>query len=295
MSDNDQTSGAGGKEIDFVLYYYEPALAASITSTVVFAILTALHIWRLLRAKAYYFTAFTVGGLFQVIGYAFRIWGHFNPESVMAFAIQGTFILVAPALFAASIYMILGRLIRTCRAEHLSLIPVNWVTRIFVLGDVIAFTVQASGAGLSAAGDYDLFKLGEKVIIGGLFVQIVFFGFFVCTSVLFQHRLTRSPTPVSIEGRLPWKRHLYVLYGTSAIILVRSIFRVVEYIQGNDGYLITHEVYLYIFDALLMAAVMAIFVVWYVGDLESKKKRKAANLDSLHSSDEIVEMGRRDA
>ncbi|CRK11047.1 hypothetical protein BN1723_009254 [Verticillium longisporum] len=133
-----------------------------------------------------------------------------------------------------------------------------------------------NGAGLSAAGDYDLFKLGEKVIIGGLFVQIVFFGFFVCTSVLFQHRLTRSPTPVSIEGRLPWKRHLY-------------------YIQGNDGYLITHEVYLYIFDALLMAAVMAIFVVWYVGDLESKKKRKAANLDSLHSSDEIVEMGRRDA
>ncbi|KAM0575152.1 hypothetical protein ACHAP9_001171 [Verticillium nonalfalfae] len=215
--------------------------------------------------------------------------------AVMAFAIQGTFILVAPALFAASIYMILGRLIRTCRAEHLSLIPVNWVTRIFVVGDVIAFTVQASGAGLSAAGDYDLFKLGEKVIIGGLFVQIVVFGFFVCTSVLFQYRLTRSPTPVSIEGRLPWKRHLYVLYGTSAIILVRSIFRVIEYIQGNDGYLITHEVYLYIFDALLMAAVMAIFIVWYVGDLESKKKRKAANLDSLHSSDGIVEMGSRGA
>jgi hypothetical protein len=31
------------------------------------------------------------------------------------------------------------------------------------------------------------------------------------------------------------------------------------YIQGNSGYLLSHEVFLYIFDALLMLAVMIMF------------------------------------
>lgn len=30
---------------------------------------------------------------------------------------------------------------------------------------------------------------------------------------------------------------------------------------GNDGYLISHEAYLYIFDALLMLSVMVIFAI----------------------------------
>jgi hypothetical protein len=60
-------------------------------------------------------------------------------------------------------------------------------------------------------------------------------------------------------SQLPWKRHLYNLYFTSGLIMVRSIFRVIEYIQGNSGYLLSHEVFLYIFDALLMLAVMIMF------------------------------------
>lgn len=50
-------------EWDFKLYRYTPSLPAAIVGVVVFAILTLLHIWRLKRHRAYYFTAFTVGGL----------------------------------------------------------------------------------------------------------------------------------------------------------------------------------------------------------------------------------------
>jgi hypothetical protein len=180
-------------------------------------------------------------------------------------------ILVAPALYAASIYMILGRLIRTMKAEHLSLVPINWVTRLFVMGDVLAFSLQAGGGGIQAAGTLELYKIGEKIIIAGLFVQIFIFGFFVCTSLLFHRRLHREPTSMVRQQVIPWSRHLYVLYTTSAIILVRSIFRVVEYLQGNDGYLISREIFLYIFDTILMAAVMVVFLVWYVDDLEKRK------------------------
>ncbi|KAM0186721.1 hypothetical protein ACHAPI_011571 [Fusarium lateritium] len=263
---------SSSNDFDFKLYRYDPSLPAAIVSVVVFAILTVLHIWRLFRVRAYYFTAFTIGGIFETVGYCGRIWGHFDKFSVGGFVIQAIPILVAPALFAASIYMILGRLIRTVGAAHLSLVPVRWVTRIFVTGDVIAFGLQAGGGGIQSAGTLDLYELGEKIIIAGLFVQIVVFGFFVLTSVLFHFRLRKSPTAESLRGDVPWARYLYVLYASSFLILVRSIFRVIEYLQGNKGYLISHEVYLYIFDAILMALVMAVLLVWYVDSLQDGPK-----------------------
>ncbi|RGP62620.1 hypothetical protein FSPOR_9199 [Fusarium sporotrichioides] len=273
---------------DFKLYRYDPSLPAAIVSVVIFAILTAAHTWRLFRVRAYYFTAFTIGGIFETVGYAGRIWSHFDTLSVGGFVLQAIPILVAPALFAASIYMILGRLIRTVGASHLSLIPVQWVTRIFVTGDVIAFSLQAGGGGIQSAGTLELYEMGEKIIIAGLLVQIVVFGFFVVTSFLFHWRLKKCPTPESLRGVVPWQRYLYVLYVSSFLILVRSIFRVVEYLQGNGGYLISHEIFLYVFDAILMALVMVILVVWYVEDLQKDTKTSDAenvNLSAYETSE----------
>jgi hypothetical protein len=184
---------------------------------------------------------------------------------------QAILILVAPALYAASIYMILGRLIRALHAENLSLVPVKWLTKIFVAGDVVAFGLQGSGGGIQAGGTSKSYKRGERIIIAGLFVQIVIFSIFVFTTSTVHRRVSKSPTPAAQQRSMPWRRHLYVLYATSGLILVRSIFRVIEYIQGNGGYLISHEIFLYIFDALLMAAVMAIFTVWYIGDLQQNE------------------------
>jgi len=59
----------------------------------------------------------------------------------------------------------------------------------------------------------------------------------------------------------PWKKLMHVLFGTSMLIMVRSVFRAAEYLEGDDGYLLAHEAYLYIFDALLMLAVMVILNV----------------------------------
>ena len=273
MASNEPTTGAASDDAgyDFKLYRYDPSLPAAIVTTIIFAILTAVHFWRLKRAGAVYFTPFLIGGIFQTIGYCGRIWSHFDKESIGGFVMQAILILVAPALFAASIYMILARLIRALGAEHLSLIPIKWVTKIFVAGDVIAFGLQAGGGGIQSAGTLEMYDMGEKIIIAGLFVQIAIFGFFVITALLFHSRMIKTSHTSQTQGSIAWQRHLYVLYITSALILIRSIFRVVEYLQGNDGYLISHEVFIYVMDALLMAIVMAIFAVWYIGDLQPRK------------------------
>lgn len=54
-------------------------------------------------------------------------------------------ILLAPPLYAASIYMTLGRLIGYLDAERLSPVSTKWLTAIFVTGDVIAFLAQGAG------------------------------------------------------------------------------------------------------------------------------------------------------
>lgn len=50
-------------EFDFKLYRYVPSLPAAVISVIAFGILTGLHVRRLYQVRAFYFTAFTVGGL----------------------------------------------------------------------------------------------------------------------------------------------------------------------------------------------------------------------------------------
>lgn len=66
-------------------------------------------------------------------------------DSTILYAIQSLLILLAPTLYAASIYMVLGRIIAFLRGEHLSYIPIEWMTKVFVAGDVLSFILQAAG------------------------------------------------------------------------------------------------------------------------------------------------------
>lgn len=110
-----------------------------------------------------------------------------------------------------------------------------------------------------------LLDLGQNIVIGGLIVQILSFGFFLVAAVIFHIRINRHPTNQSRE--VPWRRHINTLYAASILILARSIFRVVEYLQGFGGYLLSHEVFLYIFDAILMLAVMILLNVVHPSEI----------------------------
>lgn len=121
-------------------------------------------------------------------------------------------------------------------------------------------TLSFKGAGMMAIDG--LRDVGEDVLIAGLFVQLVFFGFFILVAGLYHRRLRTNPTPRSENPEIRWGHYLTTLYFTSALILIRSVFRVIEYIMGNDGYLLRNEVFLYIFDAALMFSVL-VWLNWF--------------------------------
>ena len=125
-------------------------------------------------------------------------------------------------------------------------------------------------------------KLGENVIIAGLVVQILFFGFFVVVSVIFHKRIIANPTAESLSCTVSWKRYLFVLYFASVMIMVRCIYRVVEYIQGQTGVLQSHEYYAYMFDALLMFQVMVVFVIFHPIQVLSRDAPKSDDTELMY-------------
>jgi hypothetical protein len=60
-----------------------------------------------------------------------------------------------------------------------------------------------------------------------------------------------------------------MLYGTSIVISIRNIFRLVEFIAGHDSYLFLNEWPVYVFDGVLMLVVMVVFYVWYPPQLQT--------------------------
>ncbi|KAJ5774760.1 hypothetical protein N7457_009656 [Penicillium paradoxum] len=258
------------------IYGYNPSLPAAIIFIVLFSVSSAHHTYQLTKSRCWYFIPFVIGGIFQVIGYICRAASYNNFTGIPLYAMQTCFILLAPPLYAASIYMVLGRTVTYLHAESLSIVPVKWVTKIFVAGDVISFLTQCSGGGLMSAGS-DMHDLGSYVTIAGLVIQLVFFGFFVIVTTIFHFRIERHPTPRSQTDRDNtrgdgWKQRNWLtimigLYVVSFLILVRSVFRLVEYEQGYSGYIMTHEVFMYIFDALLMWLAMLVMNLYHPAEI----------------------------
>lgn len=190
----------------------------------------------------------------------------------MPFVVQNMFILVAPVLFAASVYMTLGRLITSVHGDKHSPVKPSKITLTFVLGDALSFVVQGGGAGLSVVQRPGFAKWAERVIVIGLLIQIVMFALFCLLSVVFHRKMRRTSTAQTYQTAVSWESNLYMLYAVSLLIMVRSIFRVIEYAQGQTGYALSHEWTLYVFDSLLMFAVTVIFAWRFPSHLDAKAR-----------------------
>jgi hypothetical protein len=194
-------------------------------------------------------------------GYGLRFYSAQDPNELYPYVAQSLFIILPPSLYAATIYMIYGRMVIFVNAEEASVIKPTRVTKIFVIGDVLAFFMQAGGGGMMAKADKA--EMGKNVMLAGLFVQLLFFGFFVIISLIFYFRMRSSPARFSIPqyGRFGWPALFKLLACAAVIIIARCVFRVIEFSQGHDGYLVSHEVFIYLCDTLPMFLVQVLFHV----------------------------------
>ncbi|KAK4692053.1 hypothetical protein P7C71_g5076, partial [Lecanoromycetidae sp. Uapishka_2] len=272
----------------YILYHYDPSIAGAVIFIFLFFVMALLHTIQLVRYRAWFMIPVIVGG----ISYIGRVVSHHNSQAKGPFITSSILALVAPALFAASIYMILGRIIRLLRAEHHSLIKVDRLTMIFVLCDIVSFIVQSGGGGMQVSKTHGLVHTGQVLVIAALFLQMIIFGLFIMVAAIFHRRLKAQPTQSSLSS-LPWQKHMLGLYLASGLILVRNTVRTIEYIQGYSGYINSHEVFLYVFDAVPMFLVMVVMAVIYAPKIIKEEKERelsdsAIEMQGRHSKHGIV-------
>ncbi|OJJ95228.1 hypothetical protein ASPACDRAFT_55273 [Aspergillus aculeatus ATCC 16872] len=244
----------------YILYQYAPSLPAAIAATVCFGLLTTSHAIHYCAQRTWFFTPFIIGGIFETAGYIGRIINSTQTPNwtTAPYIMQSLLLLVAPSLFAASIYMILARIIRLTDGDTRSVLPAHWITRVFVVGDVLAFLAQAGGGGLLAKSNSPTtIQTANRIIIAGLGIQVVFFAAFILVSAVFHQRMRYHPTRRARRTRVPWNGLLWVLYLTNGLVLGRSVFRVV---------------WLYVFDGAVMALVMLVLLVWHPSRLRGVRR-----------------------
>ncbi|SCN92483.1 related to RTM1 protein [Fusarium fujikuroi] len=255
------------RHADWSFYRYEPSTAAAVIFVILFSVTTFVHVFQMFRTKTWYMVAFCLGGISEIAGYVGRAINSTEDPGCWTlgpYVVQSVLLLIAPALMAASIYMILSRVILLTHGEEHVIIKRRWLTKIFVVGDIVSIQLQSAGGSMMSGANEtnNLMKIGEYVIIGGLFFQLIIFGIFIVVVSVFHRRMNRSPTNKSLEPSIRWRHYLTTLYVTSGFIWVRSLFRVIEYLDGNDGYLMRTEAFLFVFDATLIW-IVTVWMNWY--------------------------------
>ncbi|MCJ1279667.1 hypothetical protein MMC21_007491 [Puttea exsequens] len=99
---------------DVKLYHYNPSVVAAVIFIVLFACTTGLHTYQFIRTRTWIMIPLLIGGFMEVIGYVCRTINSQEdaPDwSLGPFIVQAVVLLIAPTLFTATIYMILGRII----------------------------------------------------------------------------------------------------------------------------------------------------------------------------------------
>jgi len=276
-----------------------------------FTVFTFVHIGNMIKHRGWFFIPFILGGLLMSVGYHAKHLSLNDRTNFAKAAIAEIGILVAPALNAASLYMMLGRLILLRpQKPRLSIIGRRWITAIFVIADILSFFVQGIGIG-SIVSQNDIKKgekpdekvrrNGMKIVVVGACIQVIALLLFILSTIIFHKREKKHYGGSNIidpkmdhgmkktklflvkngEGA-DWHILLTVMYVTSGLILLRSVFRAIEFLPSLADKLMGAEWALYCLDSLPMWFVMVVFAFAYPPAVlnEARRKQKEAEMDN---------------
>lgn len=203
----------------------------------------------------------TVTGLLETFGFMARIMMLHKPDRT-TFIIQQCFLIISPVLLAIVVYMVLGMLIqRSAAGVKISQSWwARWLSKLYTASDIFCLLLQSTGGAMLAGDDASSIKTGTNIMLAGLALQLGFFTTFTLL-VIYTHS-----SPQFGLGSDPTLRKVYIcLYSTITLMFIRNIFRVVEFAQGWDGYLASHEAFFYGLDFVPIFFCFVFFSVFHFG------------------------------
>ncbi|EEA23703.1 hypothetical protein TMatcc_006784 [Talaromyces marneffei ATCC 18224] len=268
------------------LYPYEPSHALPAFFAVLIGISLVIHIYQNFRYK-FWSTTFWMswGGAIFTVGWIARCIASHNTSNLNLYIVQTVFIYAGPPIYSATAYNMIGRLLHYL-PMHAPLHP-NRATIFFIYLGIAVESLTTAGASRMAtnADDLSIFKSGGTLISIALVLQAIVEAMVVGVVILVHYRARHAahPPPCNVQ------RLCYTLYGTSFLVIFRCICRAIESfttftqidscLQGHCSPIITHEWYLYCFEA----APMVVFTYWlnfmHPGRFLPREKTRYLDLD----------------
>ncbi|MCJ1366877.1 hypothetical protein MMC16_006008 [Acarospora aff. strigata] len=222
-------------------FRYQPSLAGNALLLAIFAVIIAPQVFFGIKYKTWGFMGAMLGGLIlEILGYVARVQMHYNPFTQNPFLMYIVTLTIAPAFFAAAIYLCLGRII-VVFGDHVSRFKPRTYTLTFITADVLSLVFQAAGGALaSAANDQANLDKGVNVMLAGLGLQVASLTLFIILAGEFAWRVLHTkhnlnPVYADLRASKVFKFFLLGLGVSTITIFVRCIYRVAELSAGFDG------------------------------------------------------------
>jgi len=244
-----------------------------------------------------------VAAIMSLAGWGMRIlsieYRHSWPMSVIWYACSQSCIVIAPVFVCASLYLLMTRLIRFNlpaddkegggggrRTQVFWGLSPKRLGYLFIISDFTSFNTQGGGSSIAGAGSWKgtLRTVGIDVILVGLALQVITFTGFLTVFAMFQSRVNNMKD-VSLQPGAKkvitgvWIASILVQVGILSVLSaddsdgkltrcalwkqIRTVFRLVEFAKGDDGYLMTREWCVYVFEGGPMVIATAILAVYH--------------------------------
>ncbi|KAF4975492.1 hypothetical protein FZEAL_7723 [Fusarium zealandicum] len=267
---------------------YYPSFGAAVAFALLFAVLTAVHIWQAAKYKKRWCWVIIMASIWETMAFVFRALSTRYQQSSGIYLVFQIFILLAPIWVNAYAYMTLGRMVFYYLPSRSVLhMPAATLAAVFVGLDMVSFMIQLVGGSMAGPGaPPELQQKAVHIYMGGIGLQELFIVLFVGLCIQFQRKMHRLEGAgkgakgfvTSSSGML-----LCALYFSLAMISVRIIYRLIEFSggMGQDNSLITNEAYFYALEAVPMLLAVLAFNVVHPGRIMTGPRSDMPGLVSM--------------
>ncbi|RKL40738.1 hypothetical protein BFJ70_g5167 [Fusarium oxysporum] len=239
-------------------YFFDPSFAANLAFCVLFGMTTMVHLIQAILFKKKFCWVAIMGAAWETIGFAFKTLGSRNQQN-MTYLIWGQlFFLLAPLWINAFVYMAVARMVYFRMPDRKLLgIKAIRMTFLFVWLDIILFLVQgAGGSMLSNNDDMNVIRIGQKLYMAGVGLQLAVIVIFIGITAFFYFKLRQLEG--RSMGRMKWL--ILTMLAVLILIVIRIVYRLIEFGPGVNEHnqLLIHEEYPLGLDAtpILIALVL---------------------------------------
>ncbi|RKL05029.1 hypothetical protein BFJ68_g5585 [Fusarium oxysporum] len=239
-------------------YFFDPSFAANLAFCVLFGMTTMVHLIQAILFKKKFCWVAIMGAAWETIGFAFKTLGSRDQQN-MTYLIWGQlFFLLAPLWINAFVYMAVARMVYFRMPDRKLLgIKAIRMTLLFVWLDIILFLVQgAGGSMLSNNDDMNVIRIGQKLYMAGVGLQLAVIVIFIGITAFFYFKLRQLEG--RSMGRMKWL--ILTMLAVLILIVIRIVYRLIEFGPGVNEHnqLLIHEEYPLGLDAtpILIALVL---------------------------------------